>query len=219
MTEDPFPELVGRRLRALRAGTDRSLSSVAREIGISASALSQIESGVLRPSVKRLIDIVGALGVPVSAALDDARFAPRPETGSPPRTSEPLTGVHVALPPEARLGDGVTYRRLTPVVIPGLDLYESTYPPGTSSSPDGEMLVHHGYETGSVVRGELAFRFADGVVRVPPGGSISFPATRPHRVQNETDEVAVAVWATVTDPVGSDETILPQRNPHSAVNS
>lgn len=208
VTESPrtlqtsLPEAVGPRLRALRTGAGRSLTSVAREIGISASALSQIEVGTRQPSVKRLIDIVGALGVPVSAALDDAVFTRRPscsDDAGGAETSQPLPGVQVALPSaDAQLGDGVTYRRLTPVALPGLDLFESTYPPGSSSAPDGEMLTHHGHDTGCIVRGRLTFRFPDGAVEVPAGGTISFPAGRPHRVENGTGEVAVAIWATVS---------------------
>ncbi|MEQ3554252.1 XRE family transcriptional regulator [Pseudonocardia nematodicida] len=201
MSDTALPEVIGSRLRAVRTSANRSLSSVAREVGISASALSQIESGAMRPSVKRLVEILSALGAPVSAVFTDAGLFRRADAEGGVEVSEPLDGVHLALPARAasaRLGEGVTYRRLAPVVIPGLDLFESVYPPGTSSSPDGGMLVHTGYDCGSIVRGELTFEFTEGTVRVPAGGSLSFSATRPHRVVNETADVAVAVWATVS---------------------
>ena len=195
------PTQIGPRLRTLRVATGRSLSSVAHELGISSSALSQIETGVMQPSVNRLIELVGVLGVPVSAIFDDAdRFAPRPHDDHSDVT-EQLPGVLVAhaggISP-AELAQGVTYRRLSPASLPGVDWFESTYPPGSSSSIDGTMLVHAGYESGWVARGELTFEFADGKVRLGPGESLSFPASRPHRVVNDTGEPAVAIWLTLT---------------------
>lgn len=196
----PKSSLIGSRLRRIRQESGRSLASVSEAIGISPSALSQIETGVMQPSVNRLIEIVGVLGVPVAAIFDDydvLHSVPLDET----ELSEPIPGVTVA-PPGAvaatELGQGVEYRRLTPVAMPDVDLFESTYPPGTSSSIDGAMLVHRGYEMGSVVSGVLHFEFSEGTVELGPGGSLAFWATRPHRVVNESAEVtAVAIWLTL----------------------
>ncbi|OYC98291.1 hypothetical protein CI089_07380 [Microbacterium sp. Yaish 1] len=198
--EADLPASIGRRLRALRARTGRSLASVARELGISASALSQIETGAMQPSVHRLVELVGVLGAPVSAIFDDHAVAASPDPGAPGDLAEPVPGVFVArsgTETTAHLGQGVTYRRLTPVPIPGVEHFESTYPPGASSSADGGLLVHAGYESGRVVSGTLTFEFVDGEVELGPGESLSFAASRPHRVANRTDRVAVATWLTV----------------------
>lgn len=205
MPEQQLPTQIGARLREIRTALGRSLASVAQEMGISSSALSQIETGAMQPSVNRLIELVGVLGVPVSSIFDDTSvFAPHldAEEGE---VSEPLEGVLVAQPDgteAAHLGQGVTYRRLSPAALPRVEWFESTYPPGSSSSIDGAMLVHAGYESGHVVSGELTFEFTEGAVRLGPGGSLSFAATRPHRVVNATDEVAVAIWLTVVDAEG-----------------
>ncbi|WP_418277471.1 helix-turn-helix domain-containing protein [Isoptericola jiangsuensis] len=210
-----LPTQIGTRLRSLRTASGRSLASVAQELGISSSALSQIETGVMKPSVQRLVELVGVLGVPVSAIFDDVAVAtPRPGAAGAD-VAEPVPGVLVSRGEEARpahLGEGVTYRQLSPAPLRGVTLFESTYPPGASSSPDGEMLVHAGYDCGHVVAGELTFEFAEGSVRLGPGGSLSFAASRPHRVVNATDEVAVSIWLTLdaagapgaAGPAGSD---------------
>lgn len=200
-----LPAQIGSRLRKLRTATGRSLASVAQQMGISSSALSQIETGAMQPSVNRLVELVAVLGVPVSAIFDDTDvFAPA-MTDDRSDVSEPIEGVLVSGGEgAAHLGQGVTYRRLSPMPLPGADFFESTYPPGSSSSLDGAMLVHPGYESGSVIVGELTFEFTEGEVVLGPGGSLSFAATRPHRVVNNTDEVAVAVWLTLvsaTTPV------------------
>jgi Predicted transcriptional regulators len=191
--------LIGRRIRAARQASGRSLASVAEAVGISSSALSQIETGTMQPSVNRLIELVGEIGVTVSAILDDYEvFTPQAIAAG---TSEPIRGVHVSkgTVDAQTLGQGVIYRRLMPVSPDGIDLFESTYPPGASSSVDGAMLVHAGYETGRVVSGTLRFEFTEGTLELGPGDSLSFWATRPHRVLNASDAPAVAVWLTLRD--------------------
>lgn len=189
---------IGARLRRIRQAQRRSLASVAQEMGISSSALSQIETGAMQPSVNRLIELVSVLGVPVSTIFDDVDvFAPQVNPHAD--ATEPLPGVLVAQGPAepAALGQGVTYRRLTPGALAGADWFESVYPPGSSSSADGAMLVHAGHESGHVTRGRLTFEFDDGAVTLDVGGSLSFDARRPHRVVNDTAEVAIAIWLTV----------------------
>ncbi|WP_285726037.1 helix-turn-helix domain-containing protein [Psychromicrobium xiongbiense] len=199
MTEQASPT-IGARLRHLRTGSGRSLRSVAEAIGISPSALSQIETGVMQPSVNRLIEIVTVLQVPVSAIFDDHEVL-RPVNLAPEAVAEPFPGVLVATRNAdsiTTLGQGVVYRRLTPVQLDGIDLYETTYPPLASSSIDGAMLVHEGYEAGRVLEGSLTFEFGEGSVELGSGESLSFWATRPHRVVNSSpDTPAVALWLTL----------------------
>ena len=105
----------------------------------------------MQPSVNRLVELVGVLGAPVSAIFDELEVYERPVGSDAPDVAEPLPGVFVSTAGDiavAHLGQGVTYRRLTPTALPGIELFESSYPPGTSSSVDGAMLVHAGYECG-----------------------------------------------------------------------
>src|SRR5512132_2224446 len=60
---------LGGRLRAERLGQGIGLREMARRLGISASALSQIETGKAQPSVSKLFDIVNLLGVSVDGLL------------------------------------------------------------------------------------------------------------------------------------------------------
>lgn len=191
---------IGPRLRRLRSEAGRSLRSVAEAVGISSSALSQIETGAMQPSVNRLIELVNVIGVPVSAIFEDADVA-APIVPEGEGASEPIPGVNVvssAAQAATALGQDVVYRRIMPARVAGVDLYETVYPPGTSSSIDGAMLVHEGYEVGRVVSGTLSFEFTEGAVSLGPGDSLSFWATRPHRVVNPSPDVAaVAIWMTV----------------------
>ncbi|MGN6761285.1 MAG: helix-turn-helix domain-containing protein [Leifsonia sp.] len=192
--------MIGARLRELRTEAGRSLRSVAEAVGISSSALSQIETGVMQPSVNRLIEIVNVLEIPVAALFDDYGVL-EPVDLDARATTEPIPGVIVSTrgaETATILGQGVVYRSLTPAPIDGVDLYETTYPPLTSSSIDGAMLVHEGYEAGRVLSGTLTFEFSQGSIKLGPGESLSFLATRPHRVTNTSpDTAAVAIWLTL----------------------
>ena len=73
---------LGERLRQRRLERRISLRELARRLGISASLVSQIETGRLQPSVRTLYAIVSELGVSldeVFASADDDASAPLPE--------------------------------------------------------------------------------------------------------------------------------------------
>ena len=81
------PESLGARLRELRTASGVSLRALAARLGISPSAVSQIERGVMRPSVSRLIAYVGAIGVPLSAVFETGIEKP-PEGSAGARAAE-----------------------------------------------------------------------------------------------------------------------------------
>jgi transcriptional regulator with XRE-family HTH domain len=200
-TGSPFEvHRIGARIRTLRQDAGVSLTALARRLGVSASAISQIETGVMQPSVSRLVEIMSALGLPLSLVFDERLSLSFPPPYALLSAEEQLPGVSVARATESAsvdLQEGVVYRRLAPRSLPGTEYFESTYPPGASSGPQGTFLAHAGVETGVVVSGRLTFQFSDGEIELAAGDSISFPASKGHRVINSTTEVAVATWLTV----------------------
>jgi transcriptional regulator with XRE-family HTH domain len=191
-------EKLGARLRELRQGSGLSLRALAQRLDISPSAVSQIERGVMRPSVSRLIAYVTAIGAPLAAVFETG-LEKEPE-GSAQGTAAALSYAirrswEVA---PIRLGGGVTFRRLSPVPTPGVEFFESTYPPNSMSSTHGELLRHEGYEVGTVTAGELTVDFDTDVVTLAAGDSIMFPCSRPHLISNRSDSVpAIATWLIV----------------------
>src|SRR5947209_9221850 len=76
---------VGQRIRAERLRRDLSLRALAREVGVSASMISQIETGKARPSVSTLYAITSALGLSIEEVFEPAdgtvpTVVPRPTT-------------------------------------------------------------------------------------------------------------------------------------------
>lgn len=192
------PESLGARLRELRTGTGVSLRALAAKLGISPSAVSQIERGVMRPSVSRLIAYVGAIGVPLSAVFEAGieKAAEGSPGGAAGQFRFAIRRSWEVAP--IRLGGGVTFRRLSPVPTAGVEFFESTYPPGSMSNAHGELLRHEGYEVGTVTAGELTVDFDTDVVTLGAGDSITYPCSRPHLISNRSASVtAVATWLIV----------------------
>lgn len=200
-TTDPLETfdaaVLGERLRALRTARGLSVRETARRLDISASALSQIERGVLRPSVHRLLAIVTVLDASVVDVFGDE--APEP---APPVVHAPPVGEHrVRRAAEAEVvtfRGGVTFRRLSPGGVRGIDFFESTYPPGGTGGAEHDLITHHGYEVGTVTSGRLTVEFPDGTVELRVGDSITYACETPHRIANPAhDEAAVATWLIV----------------------
>jgi transcriptional regulator with XRE-family HTH domain len=187
---------LGRLIRAERLGQGLGLREMARRLGISASALSQIETGKAQPSVSKLFDIVNLLGVSVDGLLAGGDGQPAGGSrvvvgrGHEGFFSLQHDGEHESL----ELGSGVVWTRLTAGAFPGAELLRVTYQPGASSSHDGGFMRHAGQEFGYLLSGRLRVDVGFDRHELGPGDSISFPATTPHRLSNDGPEPVQAVW-------------------------
>lgn len=197
------PQALGARLRELRKTSGLSLRALAGRLGISPSAVSQIERGAMRPSVSRLIAYVGAIGVPLSAVFESGIEKPAESSALATAEAGPAGQFQFAIRrawevAPLQLGGGVLFRRLSPVPTAGVEFFESTYPPGSMSNEHGKLLRHEGYEVGTVSSGELTIDFDTDVVTLAAGDSITYPCYRPHLISNRSAAVpAVATWLIV----------------------
>jgi transcriptional regulator with XRE-family HTH domain len=197
---------VGQRLRSARERLGLSLREVARRLEISASALSQIETGKSRPSVKTLYAIVSELGLSMDQLFDNSGgrehgpIAPSPRaannSGAGPAISE-----DVVQPAESRsslqLDSGVTWERLTAGHDPNVDFLFTTYDVGGSSSGSDKLVRHSGREYGVVLSGQLQVTVGFETYTLGPGDACSFDSNEPHRLANPGDEPTTAIWVVI----------------------
>ena len=188
---------LGARLRELRVQSGLSVSALARRLDISVSAVSQIETGAMTPSVNRLLAIVTTLGVSLAAAFERPATSGNPALVTPPLPRGEYRLARSGTVDPIHLDGGIVYRRLSPGPIDGLELFESTYPPNSAGSRHGDLGGHEGFEVGSVSSGTLRIQFDDETVELGAGDSITFASTRPHRLSNRSDVPCVAVWMIV----------------------
>jgi transcriptional regulator with XRE-family HTH domain len=201
---------IGRRIAELRAERGLSVSELARRVGVSASAISQIERGHAQPSVPTLFAVSRALDAPTDAFFSEQPPAPVTEQPPAPSAVRASSGhpvpwhadedrYVVRRPGRSQLDcrGGVQWQRLTPVGIDGFEFLELIYPAHAES--DGEPYGHSGLEflvvTQGVLRISLGFEDHD----LAGGDSITFPASTPHRYVNPNDEEARAITVLIDD--------------------
>jgi transcriptional regulator with XRE-family HTH domain len=195
---------LGERLRARRIERRLSLRALAREVGVSASMVSQIETGKSRPSVSTLYAMTTALGLSLEdlfarAAAEVPAPAEAVAAGDyawPASLPAHRLGPHVR--PEDRtcltLDTGVTWERLGQLPPHNTDFLLVTYPPGASSSSSAGLMRHSGSEYGYVLAGELTLTLGFEEIRLAPGDAVSFESATPHRYRNDGPEPATGVW-------------------------
>ncbi len=195
---------IGSRLREERVRAGISQRELARRLGLSASLISQLESGQSRPSVGTLYSIVTELGVSLDRVIRGADF---PETNGPDGDgrAERSPVVHPGERATIDLDSGVRWEELAADREDGIDFLEAIYEVGGASTPDQSLMRHHGREYGYVMSGTLHIQIGFQTYVLGPGDSIAFDSTTPHRFFNEGDVPVHAIWFVVGREAGRRE--------------
>ena len=191
---------LGSRLREERERARISQRELARRLGVSASLISQIESGQSKPSVSTLYAIVTELGV----SLDDVFRIHDDELSIATAVGAESDSAVVARPvvhPTERhvveLDSGVIWERLTSHEHEDVDFLHVIYDVGGSSASDERLMRHPGREYGYVLSGRLGVQLGFERHELGPGDSIAFDSTTPHRLWNLGDEAVHGIWFVV----------------------
>ena len=191
---------LGSRLREERERARISQRELARRLGVSASLISQIESGQSKPSVSTLYAIVTELGV----SLDDVFRIHDDELSIATAVGAESDSAVVARPvvhPTERhvveLDSGVIWERLTSHEHEDVDFLHVIYDVGGSSASDERLMRHPGREYGYVLSGRLGVQLGFERQELGPGDSIAFDSTTPHRLWNLGDVAVHGIWFVV----------------------
>ncbi len=189
-------EGIGDRLREERSRAGISQRELARRLGLSASLISQLESGLSKPSVGTLYAIVTELGVSLDRVIRGEEFDDhRAERPAEQDERSPL--VHPGERQVIDLASGVRWEELTAETEEGVDFLHAIYEVGGASTPDESLMRHHGREYGYIVSGKLGIQIGFQTFELEPGDSIAFDSTKPHRLYNRGDEPVHAIWFVV----------------------
>lgn len=162
-----------------------TIASLARKVGVSAAAISQIESGAVQPSVATLRKLAAAFDMPVfrlflpveSEAVKVIRREDRTTIGRP--------------------WSGARYQLLSPITRGQLEVMEVSLDPGQSSAP--ELLSHGGEECLVVITGQGALDYGETVIDLRAGDAATFEASIPHRLRN-TGRRRMTALSIITPP-------------------
>ncbi len=201
------PSTLGSNLRRTRLERGLSLRALARELDVSPSLVSQIETGRIQPSVRTLYAIVSQLGVSLDQVFQvDGAERDEPSDNGSERARDAAhaqrRGPHDYSPFVQRANErsaidletGVRWERLTTHSVPGVEFLHAVYPPASESAPADALVRHSGRELGFVLTGRLGVTVGFERYVLGPGDSVCFESTIPHRLHNDWDEVATALW-------------------------
>jgi transcriptional regulator with XRE-family HTH domain len=187
---------IGDRLREERVRAGISQRELARRLGLSASMISQIESGLSKPSVGTLYAIVTELDLSLDRVIRGEDFADREQPGPQVEPSQsPL--VHPEDRQVIELASGVRWEELSASSEEGVDFLHATYEVGGASTPEQSLMRHHGREYGYVMTGTLGIQIGFEEYELNAGDSIAFDSTLPHRLFNKCDQPVHAIWFVV----------------------
>ena len=186
---------IGKRLREVRVKAGISQRELARRLGLSASLISQLESGRSTPSVGTLHAIVTELDVSMDKIIRGE------QVGEPVAASGASAGPSPVVHPENRqvidLASGVRWEELGGPGEEGVDFLYATYEVGGASTPDQSLMRHHGREYGYIISGQLGIQIGFRAFELEAGDSIAFDSTQPHRLFNRGDVPVHAIWFNV----------------------
>ena len=207
---------VGPRLRAAREARGMSLREMARRINVSASFVSQVETGKASPSVGTLYSFVNQLGLSLDEVMSDdmdhasaTTMVPTQSDGETSLFDVPWASLPSAAwpqidsPLQRSVGRptiklaGVTWERLTREDDPLVDFLYVSYSPGSASCSEDNMMRHGGREYGYVISGHIDVQVGFEHYTLGPGDSLHFDSTILHRLSNPYDETCVALWVVV----------------------
>jgi mannose-6-phosphate isomerase-like protein (cupin superfamily) len=170
---------LGAAIRASRNGQQRTLADVAAAAGISISLLSQVERGLVDPSLDSLRDIADALNTKPSQLLQDgaerSRIVRRVERRK------------LVLP-----DDGCEYEFLSPSLDGAFEVGMWTLQPGKASSD--WRRAHQGEEGNLILEGRVLIEIGDEQIELEEGDFFTFDARVPHRVTAVGPEPARALF-------------------------
>ena len=192
---------LGPRLRAIRLRRGLGLRELARRLDVSPSSISKIETGKNQPSVRTLYAFASELQVTIDEVLDLQQGASVDPAGETPPSAPDAGADRCGLALQRadgtkaiRLESGVQWKRLMHWSDEDLEFIEKTYEPGDASSRRDSLVRHNGHEFVHVLSGELRVVVGGEDFVLRPGDSLAFPSSTPHRLSNDGDETARAIW-------------------------
>jgi transcriptional regulator with XRE-family HTH domain len=174
--------LIGTILKRYREKMNKNQGEIAAQAGISISMLSQIERGVVSPSIDTLCGVCTALGLELSELF--RRIAPD-ATIRVKREGERLNSRH----------HGILFEQLAISVqsnFPAELLLLEVMPGKRIGLSEGG---HEGVEMGYVLEGSAVLTVEGKEFAIGRGDSVSFNANLPHSLFNGGNEKFKALWA------------------------
>lgn len=185
---------IGERIKRLRLKKSMGLVELGRHTGLSASFLSQLETGRVVPTLRNLARIAMVFSKDLSYFFETEPAALFRVHRRKERVRMPQTGVDQPTYFFESLGYMVPDRHMDP--------YFAEFVPLTAEmSPKAHM--HPGYEFLYLLDGELSLHHGDHQFALGPGDAVYFDAGTPHSYECASGRPAEAIIVTMHQPLAA----------------
>jgi transcriptional regulator with XRE-family HTH domain len=182
---------IGERIRRLRLKKSMGLVELGKHTGLSASFLSQLETGRVVPTLRNLARIAMVFSKDLSYFFETEPTAMFRIHRQKDRVRLPQTGVEPPTYFFESLGYMVPDRHMDP--------YFAEFVP-MARTPEPKAHMHPGYEFLYVLEGELELRHGDRETTLEPGDAIYFDSGTPHSYQCAGKAPARVIIVTMHQP-------------------
>jgi len=179
--KDPYADYRGSMIRRMRKSQNLTLADLSEKMGLSPSFLSQVERGLINPSINSLRRIALALGTPVSYFFDESESTNGPLVRKDQRK--------VLENKDSRL----IYELLSSGHNHRIEFLLSRLEIGATSAES--RMAHRGDEAALVLQGECRIELGDDKHDLKEGDSIYITENRPHRFTNTGNAPLIIVSA------------------------
>ena len=179
------------KIRQARRTQKLSLEELSSLTGLSSSYISQVERGIVSPSLSALSKMAESLDISISSLF--------PQKNGTQVENLPYSVIN----PDQRHkliypGSNVANEMLTPTLNQEFEFFWTTVAPGQGSR---DSAYHHvGYECGLIIQGTVEFHIGDDTITLTAGQSICFDPNVPHFWKNIGDYDVHAVWVISPSP-------------------
>jgi len=184
---DKNMKIVGVNIKRLREENETTLRQLAKGLGVSASFLSQIETGHASPSLSTLKNIADALHTTVGALVGESDV----QTINPVVTEDSRRHLK-------DIGKGVSMYMLTSS-DPNKQMEPLLFKLDEGADSGDSLYKHFGQEFALVLKGAMELTLNDTKYILHKGDSIYFNSSIPHFFRNINKGVTEALWV-VTPP-------------------
>ena len=178
---------IAKKIRQLRLERRMTQDNLASKIGFSKAFISKIENHITSPSIASLSKIAMALGVSISALLDET-----------PGENEDIILVRKGqrkkiVGPGSDIGfayESLAYKKKRKSMEP----FVIKYPPGSHIR---KLFEHDGEEMLFVLQGRIKFVYGDKIFILREGDTVYFNPSIPHRGESVGDKEGIGLCVLV----------------------
>lgn len=181
---DDETQKLGQRIRDLRSKAGMTLTELAKATGVSIGTLSQLERGLVSPTVRTVYTVANALGVMPAWLIDPSQ-----------NTSKSVESQYIVRAGQrSRLLDidGIRKDIASPAASEKLRGFFMVIQPGSTSG--AQPYSHKGEEIGFLLSGSLELQIEGETYSLNEGDCFAFASSKPHHFANVAARPASVFW-------------------------